>query len=289
MPGEHIAAMKPGQIFEGASKAVNVLFAVSVLLFIVASCWEYSTRRYLHGFADAIVPATATPIEKAEAILNWMEHGPTRRGTPQHGTDNIREPEESLNYASLLKVCGSATNAFVNLANSGGLPARRLLLMSDRIEANHVVAEIWTGDKWIVVDPSFRFIPRSADGQPLTREELSDPEVFHRLVQSVPNYDPHYNYEHTSHLRLARLPVIGRALRAILDWIAPGWSDSIYVTLLAERRSFAAALLAGFFCLFLFLLRLILRRISESRFGTHHVRFRERLWRACRIFLQETN
>jgi hypothetical protein len=281
--------MKPAPILEGAWKAVNVLFAISVVLFIVTSCWEYSTRRYLHGFADAIVPATATPIEKAEAILNWMEHGPARRDTPQHGNDNIREPEESLNYASLLKVCGSATNAFVNLANSGGLPARRLLLMSDQREANHVVAEIWTGDKWIVVDPSFRFIPRDADGRPLTREELSDPEVFQRIVQSVPNYDPHYNYEHTSHLRLARLPVIGRALRTILDWIAPDWSDSIYVTLFAERRSFAASLLAGFLCLFLFLLRLILRRISESRFGMHHVRFRERFWRACRTFLQEMN
>jgi hypothetical protein len=281
--------MKPGPIFEGTRKVVNVLFAISVLLFILASCWEYSTRRYLHGFADAIVPATATPIEKAEAILNWMEHGPARRDAPRHGNDNIREPEESLNYASLLKVCGSATNAFVNLANSGGLPARRLLLLSDRRDANHVVAEIWSGDKWIVVDPSFRFIPRGADGQPLTREELSDPEVFQRIVQSVPNYDPHYSYEHTSHLRLARLPVIGRALRTILDWIAPGWSDSIYVTLLAERRSFAAALFAGFLCLFLFLLRLIMRRISESRFGTHHVRFHERFWRACQTFLREPN
>jgi Transglutaminase-like superfamily len=281
--------MKPGRIFEATWKAVNVLFALSVVLFIVTSCWEYSTRRYLHGFADAIVPATATPIEKAEAILNWMEHGPTRRDAPQHGNDNIREPEESLNYASLLKVCGSATNAFVNLANSGGLPARRLLLMSERRDANHVVAEIWTGDKWIVVDPSFRFIPRGVNGQPLTREELSDPDVFERVVQSVPHYDPRYNYEHTSHLRLARLPVIGRALRAVLDWIAPGWSDSIYVTLLAERRSFAAALVSGFLCLFLFLARLIMRRISELRFGTHHVRFRDRLWRAFQIFLQETN
>lgn len=281
--------MKSAPILERTWKVVNVLFAISLVVFIVTSCWEYSTRRYLHGFADAIVPATATPIEKAEAILNWMEHGPARRDTPQHGTDNIREPEESLNYASLLKVCGTATNAFVNLANSGGLPARRLLLMSERRDANHVVAEIWTGDKWIVVDPSFRFIPRGADGQPLTREELSDPEVFKRIVQSVPNYDPRYNYEQTSHLRLARLPVIGRGLRTILDWIAPGWSDSIYVTLFAERRSFAAAILSGFLCLFLFLLRLILRRISESRSGTRHVRFHERFWRACRIFLQETN
>jgi len=281
--------MTGGKIFGGAWKSVNVLFAASVVFFIIAACWEYSTRRYLHGFSDAIVPATASPIEKAEAILNWMEHGPTRREAPQHGDDNIREPEETLNYASLLRVCGTATNAFVNLANAGGLPARRLLLMSDERSTNHVVAEIWTGDRWIVVDPSFRFIPRGADGQPLTREELSDPEVFQRVAQSVPHYDPQYNYEHTSHLRLARLPVIGRALRGFLDSIAPRWSDSVYITLLAERRSFAAMLIAALLCAFFFLARLILRRISESRFGIHHVRFRARLWRACRTFLQEMN
>lgn len=279
--------MRRAGILERAGKIIIALFAASVMLLIVAACWEYSTRRYLHGFADAVVPATATPIEKAQSILDWMQHGPARHEAPPHGNDYIRDPEVTLNYASLLRVCGTATNAFVNLANSGGLPARRLLLMNDQRTTNHVVAEVWTGDRWIVVDPSFHFIPRGADGQPLTREELSDPDVFERVVESVPHYDPRYNYEHTSHLRVARLPVIGRALRNALDDVAPGWSDSIYITLLAERRSFAAVLIAGFLCVFFFVARLILRRINESRSGIHDVRFRERLWRACRTFLQE--
>lgn len=281
--------MTGGKLFDATWKIVNVLFAASVLFFIIASCWEYSTRRYLHGFADAIVPAAATPIEKAEAILNWMERGAARRDATQPGSDGSRDPEQTLNYASLLRVCGTATNAFVNLANSGGLPARRLLLLSAQRVTNHVVAEIWDGNRWVIVDPSFRFIPRGADGQPLTREELSDPEIFQRVTGNIPHYDPQYNYENTSHLRLARLPVIGRALRDILDRLDPGWGDSIYITLLAERRSFASALIAGCLCFFFFLARLILRRISESRFGIHHVRFRDRLWRACRIFLQEIN
>jgi len=161
--------------------------------------------------------------------------------------------------------------------------------MSDERSTNHVVAEIWTGDRWIVVDPSFRFIPRGADGQPLTREELSDPEVFERVVQSVPHYDPRYNYEHTSHLRLARVPIVGPILRSALESIAPQWSDSIYITLLAERRSFAAVIISGLLCLFFLVARMILRRISESRLGIHRIRFRERLWRACRTFLREVN
>jgi hypothetical protein len=281
--------MKKTEILGGAWRAVNVLFVASLLFFIASVCWEYSTRRYLKGFADAIVPVTATPVEKAESILHWMEHGPARRDAPEHGNDNIRDPEESLNYASFLRVCGTATNAFVNLANSGGLPARRLLLMNDQRTTNHVVAEIWTGERWVVVDPSFHLIPRGPDGQPLTREELSDPAVFEHVVQKISHYDPRYNYEHTSHLRLARVPFIGRAIRDTLDTLTPGWGDSVYITLLAERRSFATAFIAGLLCLFFFLARLILRRVSESRFGIHHARFRERFWRACRTFLQELN
>jgi hypothetical protein len=78
-------------------------------------------------------------------------------------------------------------------------------------------------------------------------------------------------------------------LRNILETVAPRWSDSIYITLLAERRSFASAIIAGLSCLIFFLARMILRRISEMRLGIHRVRFRERLWRACRTFLREVN
>jgi hypothetical protein len=103
MRGGKRGVMKSSKIFERACQAVNFLFLASFLFFIVAVCWEYSTRRYLRGFSDAIVPVSASPIEKAESILNWMEHGPARYATPSHGTDNIRDPEETLNYASRLR------------------------------------------------------------------------------------------------------------------------------------------------------------------------------------------
>src|SRR5215469_9282827 len=43
------------------------LFAVSY-----AIAWEYSTRRYLKGFSDAVIPAVASLEEKIQAILDWM-------------------------------------------------------------------------------------------------------------------------------------------------------------------------------------------------------------------------
>src|SRR3984957_20513066 len=57
---------------------VNALLILSVLFALYAVGWEFSTRRYLRGFSDAIVPATAPGDEKVEEILRWMQHGPAR-------------------------------------------------------------------------------------------------------------------------------------------------------------------------------------------------------------------
>src|SRR5580658_7234151 len=57
----------------------NVLLLFSILVAASSVVWEYSTRRYLQGFSDAVVPASGTPEEKIEAILHWMSSGPARR------------------------------------------------------------------------------------------------------------------------------------------------------------------------------------------------------------------
>src|SRR5579872_2511696 len=87
-----------------------LILALALAAYCVA--WEYSTRSYLRGFSDAVIPASATPIAKIQAILGWMSQGPTRDPSiPGHVSD--RDPSDTLNYAALLRTCGSATNAFI--------------------------------------------------------------------------------------------------------------------------------------------------------------------------------
>ena len=83
-PGERDAlryrvAHETHPLFRALWLAVNALLILSVFLAMYATGWEYSTRRYLTGFSDAIVPATAPGQEKIDAVLNWMAHGPTRQ------------------------------------------------------------------------------------------------------------------------------------------------------------------------------------------------------------------
>ena len=147
---------------------------VSLVAVLYGAGWEFSTRSYLKGFSDAIIPASDDTEQKVEAILQWMAHGPVRRSAADPGGLAGRNPEDTLNIQQLLQVCGTATNAFVNLAQSSGLHARRLLLLDQYGSSKHVVVEVLIGDRWVVVDPSYHFILRLPDGH------LADPHGTER-------------------------------------------------------------------------------------------------------------
>jgi hypothetical protein len=232
-------AMKKETTIQAVSFFVNLLLITSVLLTLLGIAWEYSTRWYLSGFANAVLPYTSSPEKKVVAILAWMEHGPVR-DTEYYSDDNAnRDPIDTLNYKELLNVCGTATNAFVNLASAGGIEARRLLLLDAQgMNTNHVVAEVQLDGRWVIVDPSFHAILTDIDGHLLTRQELARPSVFRDATRNIPGYDPDYNYEHTAFIHLARLPLVGHFLQAELGSVLPSWQERINLTVLVERQSY---------------------------------------------------
>jgi hypothetical protein len=265
--------------------AGNILLILAFLLAAYSAIWEYSTRKYLKGFSDAVVPFSSSAEAKVEAILRWMSNGPSRQPAGPDASSPDRDPADTLNYASLLQVCGSATNAFINLADSAGLPARRLLLLDSRRMAKHVVAEVLIDGRWIVVDPAFRTVLRGSDGGPLTREQLSDPAVFSAATRDLKGYDPNNTYESTSHVRVSRLGFAGRPLRGILYRLLPGWEDSTAISLLLERESLATMVAALILVFLLGLLRVGLRWYAERRLGIRPVRVRQQIRRAFHAFV----
>lgn len=260
--------------------AVNVLLVVAIAAFVCGSMWEYSTRQYLRGFSDAVVPFDASPVQKVEAILTWMAHGPARRVATDSGELTTREPRESLNYSQLLTVCGGATNAFVNLAISSRLQARRLLLLDSHRATTHVVAEVWMDNEWVVVDPSFHFIARDESGHFLTREDMEDQAVLQKVTAGLPGYLPTYNYSTTAHVHITRLPVLGSSLRTFLSWVWPKWDDSVDWTLLLERDSFLFLVISLLALVFLFITRQILGFYGERRLGVGRRHWSRQIWQA---------
>jgi hypothetical protein len=276
----HSASKKYDRVFHYAWVGVNGLLIASILFVLYTVGWEVSTRRYLQGFSDAIIPATAPGDEKVEAILRWMQHGPTRLPYGPSSLAPDRDPTDTLNYDALLQVCGTATNAFINLANTGNLGVRRLLLLDQNQMTKHVVAEVLVNGRWIIVDPAYRVVFRDASGRTVTREDLLNPATFSAVIKNIPNFPPAYTFDNTVHIRVARLHVLGIPVRGILNRLTPGWEDSVTMTLLVERESFAAMITAILLVVFFVLLRHSLRWFGKARLGFRAASLRAKIYRA---------
>jgi len=262
--GKHI-------VFKFVWRATNALLVLCLAGMVYSAGWEYSVRQYLKGFSDAIVPAAATPEQKVEAILSWMRSGPPRAIAVNPDALPQRDPETTLNYKQLLSVCGTATNAFLNLARSSDLNVRRLLLLTPERTTKHVVAEVLLNEKWVIVDPTYRIMMRDKQGQMLTRRDLQDPALLEQATSVVPDYPAVYNYTTFAHVRIARLPLQGLHVRAILDKIYSGWDEALDWSLLLERESFfvLCVFIAG--SLFFLMVREVMawyadRRLKIARF-----------------------
>lgn len=253
---------------------------------VYSAGWEYSVRQYLRGFSDAVVPAAATPEQKVEAILSWMRSGPPRAIAVNPDALPRHDPETTLNYKQLLTVCGTATNAFLNLARSSGLNVRRLLLLTPERTAKHVVAEVLLDEKWVIVDPTYRVLMRDKQGHLLTRGDLRDPALFSEATSVIPNYPQVYDYKTFAHVRVARLPLQGLRLRPVLDKIYPGWDEAFDWSLLLERESFFVLCVFIVGSLFFLAFRGGLAWYADRRLKIARFHLREHFARAGTAFLK---
>jgi hypothetical protein len=239
------------------------------------------------GFSDAVIPLSSSPEEKVAAILAWMADGPARRTQGPDNNPMYLDPEDTLNYQQSLRVCGTATNAFVNLASTSGIDVRRLLLLdASGLKTNHVVAEVHLDGRWVVVDPAFHAILKSRDGHLLTRQELAQANVLEEATGNLPGYDiKDYNYENTTHVHFMRIPHVGRFLPGLLNVVFPRWEEAINWTLLLERESYAV-MVAGIALVFLsFFLRWIVTWYGRTRLSIVSLSLREQLRRGTKLLV----
>ena len=273
------------RIFRASWWVINLLLAVALLGLLYSGVREYSVRRYLDGFSDAIVPNFLPAEQKVIAILSWMRAEPSRGIAVDPDQLSPRDPEITLNYQQLLNVCGTATNGFLNLARSSDLQVRRLLLLGPDRKTKHVVAEVLIEGRWVIVDPTYRVILTDAKGHYLTRKELQNPPTFAEATGRIPNYRPEYTYERFAHVRIARLPLDGLHLRRVLDWIYPGWEEVVDWSLLLERESFFYLVLSATATILFLVARVMLGWYADQRLKIPRFHLREHMIRAGTAFV----
>jgi transglutaminase superfamily protein len=273
------------EIFRIAWWSSNLLLAIALLSSLYFGWRECSLRWYLDGFSDAIVPSVMPAEPKVQAILNWMRIEPSRAIAMDPAALAARDPYMTLNYKQLLNVCGTATNAFLNLAREDNLQVRRLLLLTPEGNTKHVVAEVLMDGRWIVVDPTYRLIMRDASGRMLTRTDLRNSELLAQATSAIPSYPPSYTYERVAHVRMARLPLQGLGLGRLLDAVYPSWGEAFDWSLVLERQSFFCLVVTGAAALFFLLLRTLLAGYADRRLRMPRFHLREHAIRAGSAFL----
>ena len=272
------------RVFRGIWWGSNLLLSIAFVAMLCSCVREYSVRRYLDGFSDAVVPNTVPEEQRVQAILDWMRVEPSRAEATNPDELAKRDPVTTLTYRQLLNVCGTATNAFLNLARSSDLRVRRLLLLSPNRQTKHVVAEVLINERWVIVDPTYRVIMKDAQGHFMTRKDLQNPAIFAQVTGAIPNYPQEYTYEQFAHIRLARLPLEGLHLRRLLDSINPGWDETLDWSLLLERESFFYLVASVMATLFFLLLRAVLAWYADSRLRIPRFHLREHAVRAGTAF-----
>lgn len=282
-------ATRAHHLFRTVIRVTNILLTLAIIAALGCTAWEYSTQRYVDAFSDAIVPVSGSPELKVQSILDWMAHPPARFATEIAGGPHDRDPLDTLNYKALLQVCGTATNAFLNLADTSNLSARRLLLLDSAGGTKHVDAEILVNGRWFVVDPTFRVILRGPDGRMLTQRELTNPVTFAAATRNIPNYDPSYSFERTAHIRVSGIPLIGKPTTRALDSLLPTWQDSAAISLVVERESLLAMVVAILIALTLLVFRLMLYWFGSKRLGIHSPSLTRRIRSAYRAFVNPSS
>jgi hypothetical protein len=196
-------------------------FIISLIMFLFTHYQYFAQRFYLKGFVEAIIPLDGSSSDRIEAILHYFRNHPSRlKGI----SERDRTPASSLRFEKSMRDCGSATNAFVHLALSAGIPARGLLLLNERGITQHVVAEVWLNGRWVVVDPIFGLAMKDENGRWLTREDLRDPKILRRATRHI-DYPPNYTYDRTSYINWRKVPLIGQRLG---DWLRKlGWEERL--------------------------------------------------------------
>ena len=267
--------------------ATRALVIVAFCLLVYGMAWHYSSRRYLKGFSDAIVPLDASAQDKTRALLRWFRHEPPRFDTSVEGTEEVRDPVTIVTNQRLLAICGSASNAFINLADAAGLKTRRLLLLDSSGRVIHVVVEVEWGDRWAVVDPQHGHTFKDHLGRALSKEELRDPAVFQEAISRIPGYDPEYNFAHTVHIHMRRIP-FGALLRRTLTRFFPDWEELLNWGYFPENPSLWPIFVSIPLLFLGILLHGLLGWYGRKKLGIETSRLRSRLWQAGRALLHHS-
>lgn len=212
---------------------------------------EFAARRLRNPTLDEIEPVSVRWYYQ----LNPLHPGPA--DVLRWGSD-YRGP------------CGSHSAVVIAFLQVHGIRSRPLLLLDDGGKSVHTVVEMLHEGRWVVADPTYGLVFRTADGRLATHEDLAaDTTTFRAQVAGVPGYVSFYDYDDVSLMNWRKIPVLLPVVRATLEaTLGPERTRQIAKPLiwLRPRASFGLlSLIAALICVVLALMQSRMEQMDRSQ------------------------
>lgn len=166
--------------------------ALATLFALIQGFTQVTENRELKRIADTL--QTGQPDQDIQAVVDFV-----------YQNAYVSEGKYGILRASALDVlspqiggqCGDFVRLTINLLNQMGYPARRVYLFpasesgqafNPRTQVSfHVLAEIWTGEKWVVVDALRGIVFRDSEQNLVTIDALAaQPDIIERAMEARP-------------------------------------------------------------------------------------------------------
>jgi hypothetical protein len=168
-----------------------------------------------------------------------------------------------LDLLDVSGACGSASLVLVRTYMAMGFPTRIGQMYANGHFGGHILVEVWSNGRWMVMDPLFNQFFTRPDGSLASFEEVKNNFSYYSK-QLNPNYPKEYQYQNVRYTNWEKIPVLSPLLKKGFDIIyGKKKADQIclrkYVIKFYQLWHFVF-LSAFLFCSFLLLLQEVIKR-----------------------------
>jgi hypothetical protein len=112
--------------------------------------------------------------------------------------------------------CGSYSEVLARILQTYGYPIRIAQMKANGIFAAHNVVEVKTGDRWVVLDPTFNACFTRPDSKLASFDDVKHNWNYY-AKQVPPGYDLAYRYEDVRYSNWHKVPVVFPAIKGALN------------------------------------------------------------------------
>jgi hypothetical protein len=128
--------------------------------------------------------------------------------------------------------CGSYSEVLARIIGTFRYPVRIAQMKCGNVWAAHNVVEAYTGNHWVLLDPTFDLAFVKPDHQLASFNDVHNDWAYY--AKQVPKgYDPKYNYEDVRYSNWSKFPFVAPVLKKLLTAVsADEYADGISIRVL---------------------------------------------------------